>query len=163
MAKLNLNLENVSEEGGSKFSKVPAGVYPVVIESVDVKDSKKGGHYLEISFQITEGDFSGKCLVDRVNINVPDSVKATEIGLGRLKRIAVCSQVKNPNMIADTDDLLTGKVFKVETHLVVNSYEGKEIELSEIKKFLLGDESAQTETKTTTKTEAKTSKKPWEK
>jgi len=163
MAKLNLSLENVKEEGGSKFSKIPPGVYPVVIESVEVKDTQKGGHYLQFSLQVVDGDHAGKCIADRVNINIPDSPKATEIGLGRLKRIAICSQVKNPNMIADTDDLLTGKMFKVETHLTVNKYEGKDIELSEVKKYLVDEEATTQEAKAAPKSEVKSSKKPWEK
>lgn len=161
MAKLNLNLENVNEEGGSKYSKVPAAIYNVIVESAEVKETKAGGHLVEFALKITEGDHIGKLLVDRVNINVPSSPKATEIGLGRMKKIAICTGAKNPSMIADTDELITGKVFKIETHMVNNEYEGKTIEMTEVKRYL----SEEGSTQSTTKADAKPagSKKPWEK
>lgn len=163
MAKINLNLEAVKEEGESKYSKVPAGLYSVAIQEIEVKETKSGGHYLEMAFNIMEGEHQGKLLVDRVNINVPGSEKATGIGLGRLKRIALCTQAKNPSMIGDTDELLTGKSFKVDVHLVPNEYDGKTIEISQIRKFFTDEESTPTTAKTSApKTEAKTDKKkPW--
>lgn len=161
MAKINLNLETVKEEGGSRFSKVPSGLYTVAIQEIEVKETQKKGHYLEIVFNIMEGEHQGKLLVDRVNINVPGSEKATEIGLGRLKKIAICTQAKNPSMIGDTDELLTGKNFSIETHIVKNEYEGKTIEQTEIKRFITEESSAPERQITNAKPADK--KKPWDK
>lgn len=170
MAKLNLDLTAVKEESSSKYSKVPAGIYTVGIESIEVKDTKAGGNYLEFSLQIVEGEHVGKLLVDRPNIHVPISPKATEIGLGRLKKYAIASQAKNPNMIVDTDELLTGKQFKVETSLETNKDDtGKEYEQTVIRKVFTEaadpstTSSANSVASTAGASKAVSSKKPWEK
>lgn len=166
MAKLNLKLDTVSEESGSKYSKVPAGIYSTTITAVAVKEtSAKNGHYLEVELQILDGEHTGKKIADRVNIDNP-TPKALEIGLARLKKIAIVCGHKNPNFIEDTDELLTGNVFSVETELKMNKgSDGKEFEAVEVKKYMERTEGETAVSAPTTKETAKaaSSKKPWEK
>lgn len=155
MAKLNMDLSGVKEETSSAFSLVPAGDYEVKVVSADVKETKSGGAGLILGLEILSGDQSGKKIKDFINI-VNSNVDAERIGKQRLKLIAMLVGVKNPNKVADTDELLTGKPVVVS----VDVRDDGEYKNNVIKHYFPSDKKNE-EVKTETK--VATSKKPWEK
>ena len=122
---------------------------------MQVRTAKSGGAGLILGLEILSGDHSGKKIKDFINI-VNSSVDAERIGKQRLKLIAVLVGVKNPNKVADTDELLTGKPIVVS----VEVKDDGEYKNNVIKHYFPSDkknEDVKTETKVAT------SKKPWEK
>lgn len=86
MAQLNFNAENVDPNTG--FDPVPAGEYVAFIEESEVKPTKANtGMYLQLVWQICEGEFQGRKLWHRINIQ-NQSKQAEEIGQKELS--AVC-------------------------------------------------------------------------
>lgn len=79
-------IKDVKEEIG--FGLLPSGEYEVVIESVDLKQSSSGGKYLNFKLKVLSGEYSKRILFDSVNVFVPSSDQATNIGLARLKKIS---------------------------------------------------------------------------
>lgn len=102
--KLGLKLESVSVM--SQRVVVPTGNYSVKVASAEVKETKaKTGHYLQVGFRITEGEYEGSVLTDRLNINNKNE-DAVRIGLSALKTILTVGGHKNPNFIGDTDEMI---------------------------------------------------------
>lgn len=90
-------IKNVSEE--NQFNVVPAGKYDVTVESVDLRQSSSGGKYFNLKMKINNGEFKGRYLFDLINILVPGSDQATNIGLARLKRISNLLNVSDTSLI----------------------------------------------------------------
>lgn len=73
------------------FDPVPAGKYTAVITASDMKPTKKGtGQYLELTFQIIEGEHKGRNLWARLNLDNPD---ATAVKIARAELSAICRAV----------------------------------------------------------------------
>lgn len=108
MAKLNLSIKEVNKQD---FSPIPDGKYNVVIARIDVKESKSGGHYLSVGYQVMDGDFKGRVIFDNVNVahSNPDVVR---IGMERLATIAWATG-HTGDSIDDTDDLVNKKQFSI--------------------------------------------------
>lgn len=71
------------------YSVIPVGYYPVTIMEVCLKKTKaNNGHYLEVVFQILDGEFKGRKLWDRFNVQHDTSPKAVEIGRQQLANLA---------------------------------------------------------------------------
>ena len=99
MASLaGLTLDPDVPESGSGFVLLPPGKYAAVINKDELKsNSKQNGKLLVLSLQITEGEFTGVEVVDRLNLLNP-SVIAQKIGQGTLKRICgLCNVPYPPN------------------------------------------------------------------
>lgn len=85
MALLNFNANNYSDP--DTYDPIPEGIYEVaVIESALKPNSKKTGHYLELVFQVLSGEYEGRRLWDRLNIDNP-SKNAEEIANKKLGSI----------------------------------------------------------------------------
>lgn len=70
---------------------IPAGKYPAVIMESEMKPTKNGaGSYLQLTFQIIEGDFKNRVLWARLNLDNPNAT-AVKIAKGELS--AVCRAV----------------------------------------------------------------------
>ena len=70
------------------FDPVPAGKYTAVITASEMKPTKKGtGQYLELTFQIIEGEHKGRLLWARLNLDNPD---ATAVKIARAELSAIC-------------------------------------------------------------------------
>lgn len=70
---------------------IPAGKYPVVITESEMKPTKNGsGSYLQLTFQIIEGDFKNRVLWARLNLNNPN---ATAVQIARAELSAICRAV----------------------------------------------------------------------
>ena len=73
------------------FEAIPAGKYLVVATESDIKPTKAGnGNYLEVTFEIVEGEFKGRKLWSRINLDNPNP-KAVQIA--RAERSALCRAV----------------------------------------------------------------------
>lgn len=109
LTRLNFNPANV-EEMSSDFELIPHGTYPVVIVDSDIKDTKAGnGKILELKYQIIEGPFTSKMLIDRLNIKNPTEI-AEKIAHSNLKDI--CNSVGFTGELTESSQL-HGKPFSV--------------------------------------------------
>lgn len=73
------------------FDPIPAGSYMAIITASEMKATKSNdGNYLELTFEIVAGEYKGRNLWDRLNIDNPNE-KAVKIARGQLS--AVCRAV----------------------------------------------------------------------
>ena len=89
MSTINFNAEAV--EPSVPFEAIPAGKYTAIITDSDLKETRSGtGRYLQLEFEITEGEYSGRKLWSRLNIENPnpDAVKFARADLA-----AICHAV----------------------------------------------------------------------
>lgn len=87
MADLNgFNANNV--EPSSTFEAIPAGNYIAAIIASETKPTKNGGgSYLQLSFQILEGEYKGRLLWARLNLN---NANALTVQIARAELSAIC-------------------------------------------------------------------------
>lgn len=79
------------------FEPIPAGKYPVIIVESETKPTKSGtGDYLELKLQIQGGQFDGRLLFDRLNLNNPNE-KAVQIARASLSAICRAVGVLTPH------------------------------------------------------------------
>jgi hypothetical protein len=90
MANLNgFNANNV--EPNTDFDPIPAGKYVAVVTGSEMKATKAGnGSFLELTFQVLEGEFKGRLLWARLNLDNPNTL-AVKIARGELS--ALCRAV----------------------------------------------------------------------
>lgn len=91
-----------SFEGG--FTPVPADWYDAVIKKADIRETKKGGHMINVRYDITGPAYAGRIVFGRININHPTNPKVKEVGMSQLATIAAALKKR----ITDTDDLING-------------------------------------------------------
>lgn len=92
-------------EPSTAFDPIPAGKYLAVITDSEMKPNKAGtGHYLQLAFQVIEGEFKGRFLWARLNLDNPN---ATAVQIARAELSAVCRAVGvlAPNDSADLHNL----------------------------------------------------------
>jgi hypothetical protein len=84
-------------EPSTDFEAIPAGKYVAIIADSEMKQTKSGtGSYLELTFQIVEGEFKGRNLWARLNLDNPNAV-AVKIAQGELSAICRAIGVMAPN------------------------------------------------------------------
>lgn len=90
MAELNgFNAHNV--EPNADFDPIPAGKYLAVITASEMKPTKNNnGHFLELTFQVIDGQYKNRLLWSRLNLDNP-SPQAVQIARGELS--AVCRAI----------------------------------------------------------------------
>jgi len=88
----NLQGFNANEiEPSVAFEPLPAGKYLAVIVASEMKPTKSGaGNYLELSFQIAEGQYQGRVLWARLNL---DNTNPTTVKIARAELSAICRAV----------------------------------------------------------------------
>jgi hypothetical protein len=92
-------------EPTTDFEAIPAGKYLAVITESEVKPNKVGnGSYLQLTFQIIEGDFKNRILWARLNLDNPN---ATAVKIARAELSAICRAVgvMAPNDSVELHDL----------------------------------------------------------
>jgi len=73
------------------FDPIPAGKYLAAITESGMKPTKSGvGNYLELTFQVLEGEFKGRLLWARLNLDNPN---ATTVKIARAELSAICRAV----------------------------------------------------------------------
>lgn len=90
MASLNGFNANQVEPTGD-FDPISAGKYTAVITDSQMKPNKAGtGRYLELTFQVNEGEYLNRLLWERLNLENPNEA-AVQIARGNLS--AICRAV----------------------------------------------------------------------
>lgn len=103
MATLNFNANEVPP--AEALEAVPAGKYIAVITESEVKPTKSGtGHFLELTFEIIEGDLKGRKVWARLNLDNPNA-QAVQIARGELSAICHAVGVMQPKDSAELHNL----------------------------------------------------------
>ncbi len=73
------------------FDPIPAGKYLAVITESEMKPTRSGsGRYLELTFQVIEGEYKGRLLWARLNLDNPN---ALTVKIARAELSAICRAV----------------------------------------------------------------------
>lgn len=105
MASINFNAAAVEPQ--ADYSPVPAGIYAAIITQSDIVPTKWGtGTILELRWKIQEGNYAGRVIFDRINIQ-NDNPKAEEIGQRMLSTLCRAVGVMN---LSETEQLHNRKV-----------------------------------------------------
>lgn len=90
MANLhNFNAHNV--DPATEFEPIPAGKYMAVITESEMKSTKSGnGSYLELTFQVIGGEYKGRLLWSRLNLENP---KPLTVQIAKAELSAICRAV----------------------------------------------------------------------
>ena len=92
-------------EPSTTFDPIPAGKYLAAIIESNMKPTKSGkGQYLELTFQILEGDFKGRKVWARLNLDNPNA-QTVKIARGELSAICRAVGVMAPNDSTDLHNL----------------------------------------------------------
>ena len=85
----NLNGFNANDvDPAVGFDPIPAGKYLALITESEMKDTKSGdGKYLQFTFQLLEGEFKGRMLWTRLNL---ENANATTVKIARAELSAIC-------------------------------------------------------------------------
>lgn len=86
MAALNFDANQV--EPTDSLEPIPAGKYVAVITDSEMKPTKAGnGQYLQLTFEIIDGDFKGRLLWVRLNLDNPNE---TAVQIAQAELSAIC-------------------------------------------------------------------------
>ena len=92
-------------EPSKTFEPIPAGKYVAVITESEMKPTKNGsGQYLQLSFQILEGEYQNRVLWARLNLDNPNAT-AVQIAQAELSAICRAVGVLAPNDSVDLHNL----------------------------------------------------------
>lgn len=98
MSTLNFNATEVEPSAG--FDVIPAGKYNAVISDSEMKDTRSGtGRYLQLEFEIIDGEFKNRKLWARLNLENPN---ADAVRMARADLSAICRAV---NVLTPRDSL----------------------------------------------------------
>lgn len=101
MAEYIFNASEV-EPQSSSFTPIPAGKYLAVINDDQMKDTKAGtGRYLQLEFEIIEGEYTGRRLWARLNLENPNPMA---VQIARSELSSICRAV-NVLQLRDTVEL----------------------------------------------------------
>jgi hypothetical protein len=86
-----------SVEPAGDFEPIPAGKYLAVITDSEMKPTKAGtGSYLQLTFQVIDGEYRNRLLWARLNLDNPNDT-ARKIAQGELSAICRAVGVLSPN------------------------------------------------------------------
>ena len=89
MATLNFNANEVEPSTG--YEAIPAGKYQAVIVDSEMKSNKAGtGEYLQLEFEIIEGEYKNRKVWTRLNLNNPNP---DAVRMARADLSAICHAV----------------------------------------------------------------------
>ncbi len=98
MSTLNFNANEVEPSVG--FDAIPAGKYQAVITDSEMKDTKSGtGKYLQLEFEVIEGDYKSRKLWARLNL---ENANLEAVRMARADLSAICRAV---NVIQPRDSV----------------------------------------------------------
>lgn len=101
----NLAGFNAAEvEPQNSFDPLPAGWYPVAITDSEFKPTKKNdGQYLQLEYTVLEGEYEGRRVWDRLNLDNPNQT-AVEIAQRSLSAICRAVGVMTPTDSTELHD-----------------------------------------------------------
>ncbi len=89
MSTLNFNANEIEPSVG--FEAIPAGKYQAVITDSEMKPTRTGnGQYLQLEFEIIDGNYKGRKLWSRLNLENPN---ADAVRMARADLSAICRAV----------------------------------------------------------------------
>lgn len=104
MANLN-GFDANQVEPSVGFDPIPAGKYLAIITESEFKKTKNGvGQYLQLTFQVVEGEHKGRMLWARLNLDNPNAT-TVKIARGELSAICRAVGVMAPKDSADLHNL----------------------------------------------------------
>jgi hypothetical protein len=113
----NLNNFNANEVEPASFEPLPAGRYLAVITESEMKATKSGaGQFLNLTFQVLDGEFKGRKIWARLNLKNPNP-QAEQIARGQLSALCRAVGVMTPRDSLELHNLpllVTVKVKKLE-------------------------------------------------
>lgn len=150
----NLNGFNANEvEPAVGFDPIPAGKYLAVITESEMKPTKSGvGKFLQLTFQILDGEFKGRLVWARLNLDNPN---ATTVKIARAELSAICRAV---GVMSPKDS--------IELHnlpLVITVAHKKRQDTSEITNVIKGYAKKDAAASRATGTPGNNGKAPWKK
>ncbi len=87
----NLTFDANEVEPSSPLDPIPDGSYSVVITESEIKSTKSGtGSYLQLTFEVIDGNYKGRHLWVRLNLDNPN---ATAVQIARQELSAICRAV----------------------------------------------------------------------
>lgn len=99
------NFDASTVEPSTVFDPIPAGKYLAAIIDSKMKPTKSGtGEYLEFTFQILEGEYKGRQLWARLNLNNPNQ-QTVKIARAELSALCRAVGVMAPNDSTDLHNL----------------------------------------------------------
>jgi len=102
MASLGQNFDANSVAPATPFEILPAGKYLAQIIASEMRDTKAGdGSYLSLEMEILDGEYAGRKLFDRLNLNNPN---ATAVEIAHRTLSAIC-HATGQMQVADSDQL----------------------------------------------------------
>lgn len=102
MARMLEQFNAKDNEKMGDFTPIDAGTYPAHIVASDMKETKDGeGHYLQLRFQILGGEFNGRVVFDRLNLQ-NKNVQTVEIAK---KALATICEVCGIDLLNDSEQL----------------------------------------------------------
>ena len=88
------------------YTVVPPNKYPCLIEKSEIKENKaRTGHFIEVTLAILDGEFKGRKIWDRINIDNPNRT-AVEIATRVLSALVQAAGLRTLGQVAE----LIGKV-----------------------------------------------------
>lgn len=90
----------------TNYDALPAGLYEATIANAEIKDSKSGGKYINIRFDITGPSHAGRVVFGMITI-ANANPKAEEVGRQQLGDLI---RAIGLDKLADTDQLIGGKL-----------------------------------------------------
>lgn len=107
MATLDFDATKVEPQ--TDFAPLPTGNYTVIITESDMKPTKTGaGQYLQLTYQVVDGDYKNRLLFDRLNL-INNNETAVQIAQKALSAICRAVNVMHPKDSAE----LHNKPFQV--------------------------------------------------
>lgn len=81
---------------------LPRGMYQVMVIGSDIKQTQAGtGHFIELTLQVVDGEYTGRRVWDRLNVSNPNKT-AEEIAKRALQELCLAVNVNN---LTDTEQL----------------------------------------------------------
>ena len=104
MATLN-GFDATKVEPSCGYDPIPEGKYLAIIVGSEIKPTKSGtGHYLELTFQLADGEYKGRRIWVRLNLDNPNR-QAVEIARAELSAICRAVGVMRPQDSSELHNL----------------------------------------------------------
>jgi hypothetical protein len=90
----------------SNYDAIPAGLYEATIANAEIKDSKSGGKYINVRYDITGPSHAGRVVFGMITISNANP-KAEEVGRQQLGELI---RAIGLDKLSDTDQLIGGSL-----------------------------------------------------
>lgn len=99
MSLAGFNAETVEQEGS--FDPIPAGDYVAYVTDAAWKDARSGGRYLNVTWEIIEGDYSGRLVWDILNL---ENANQTAADIAQRRLSSMCHATGKMHLATDNGE-----------------------------------------------------------